>query len=66
MIAGLRRPPPQTSHSRAGAGKWRVAAATAAAVISVSVAAPSAGARPSGMVARKSSRSSDLGGIRAK
>src|SRR5262249_21185176 len=40
IIAGLRLPPPHTSHSCAGAGKCRAAAAIAAAVISVSVAAP--------------------------
>ena len=66
MIAGLCRPPPQTSHSRGGAGKCRIAAATAAAVISVRVAAPSASERPSGIASRKSSRSSDFGGVRAK
>ena len=57
-----------TAITRARTPTWSVgtAAAAAAAVISVSVAAPSAGESSSGTACRKSSRSSDFGGLRPK
>jgi len=53
-----------TSQRRGGAGKCSTARATAAAVMAVSVAAPSAAESPVGTKPAKSSRSSDLGGGR--
>ena len=64
MIAGLWRPPPHTSHSRAGRGKARTASAADHTVKATSVAAPSAALNPASAAsasALKCWRSSDFG-----
>src|SRR5215510_11299554 len=64
MITGLRRPPPHTSHSRAGLGNVRTASAADHTVKATSVAAPSAALNPlraASANALKCWRSSDFG-----
>ena len=46
MMTGLWRPPPHTSHSRAGLGNVRTASAADQTVKATSVAAPSAALNP--------------------
>ena len=58
----LRRPPPETTHSRGCSGKCSRARAMLAAVKAVSVAAPSSRERPATGAGEKALRSSDFGG----
>ena len=66
IMNALQRPPPVTNQRRGGTGKWGTARATAAAVTSTKVAAPSLTDSPATPSTEKSSRSTDLGGGRSK
>ncbi len=66
MIAGLCRPPPQTSHSRGGAGKCRRRRRQRRRSSRSASRRRPRPAASSGIASRKSSRSSDFGGRRAK